>query len=78
MAKNVGKSGQPHAPAALPHSPPGKEPQYPLTGRLGGPHSRPRRFCTKLPPSAGIRTLDRPARWQSPHRLRYPGSLSAK
>jgi hypothetical protein len=34
-------SGQLHVPAALP---PGKNPQYPFNERVGGPHSRFRRF----------------------------------
>ena len=51
--------------------PPGKT-QYPLYRRLGGPEVLSGRV-RKISPPTGIRSSDRPARSESPYRLRYPG-----
>ena len=61
--------GKRYALAALP---PGKETWYTLYRRLGGPQGRSGRV-RKIPPPTGIRSLDRPARSESLHRLSYPG-----
>jgi hypothetical protein len=57
---------------------PGKEPQYPLDRRLGGPQSRSGRHGeVKILDPTGTRNSDpsgRPAHSQSLYRLRYPGS----
>jgi hypothetical protein len=60
--------GQLHAPAALP---PGKETQYPLYRRLGGPQGV-WTAAENLAPT-GIRSPDRPACSESLYQLRYPG-----
>jgi hypothetical protein len=58
--------------------PRGKSPRYPLDRRLGGPQSRSghdvekRKFFTL--PGLELRPLGLPARSQSLHRLRYPGT----
>ena len=67
-----GVGGQRHAPAALP---PGKT-RYPLYRRLGGPQVWSGRVRKISPHPTGIRSPDRPARSQSPYRLRYPGIIS--
>jgi len=55
---------QRHAPAALPGERPGANCIGSWLGRCGG--------CGKVAPT-GIRSLDRPARIQSPYRLSYRG-----
>ena len=47
--------------------------RYPLYRRLGGPQGRSGQ-ARKISPPTGIRSPDRPARSQSPHRLRYPAN----
>jgi hypothetical protein len=68
-------SGQLHAPAALP---PGKEPQFPLDRRLGGPKSRSGRGGEEKnsQPQPGIepKNPDRPARSPALYRLSCYGS----
>jgi hypothetical protein len=47
-------------------------PRYPFYRRLGGPQGRSGRM-RKFSPPTGIRSLVRPARCESLHRLTYPG-----
>jgi hypothetical protein len=69
-----GVSGQRHAPAAL--NPQGKNPEYPLYRRLGGPQSRSRLtgYRQNPLPLPGIqpRSPGRPVRSQTLYWLSYP------
>jgi hypothetical protein len=53
---------------------PGKQTRYPLYRRLGGSQDRSG-WMRKISPPTGIRSTDRPARSESPYRLRYSGPL---
>jgi len=53
---------------------PGRETQYPLYRRVGGPQGRSGRLW-KISPTTEIRSPDRPARSDSLYRLSYPGHL---
>jgi hypothetical protein len=75
----MGVSGQRHAPSAL--CPRGKDSQYPLDRRLGGPQSRSRHrgWRKNYFPLPGIepRSPSRPVRNQTLYWLSYPGSYRA-
>jgi hypothetical protein len=74
----VGVEWSAHALTVLP---PGKEARYPLDRRLSDPRTdldnvEKRKFFTLL--GLELRHLGRPARSQSPYRLRYPGPHRGK